>query len=63
MSRRSVELVEVRVLFGAYAGLAGELARVRARVQTIEDQLPADARDRGVYSYATKRGVRCPFDA
>src|SRR5215210_3775219 len=39
-------------------GLAGELARLRARVETIENQLPADARNSGVYSYATKQGVR-----
>jgi integrase len=40
------------------AGLAGELARLRARVQTIEDRLPSDARATGVYSYAIKQGVR-----
>src|SRR5215210_8997831 len=40
------------------AGLAGELARLRARVETIENQLPADARNTGMYSYATKQGVR-----
>jgi hypothetical protein len=40
------------------AGLAGELARLRARVETIENQLPADARDTGVYAYATRQGVR-----
>jgi len=39
-------------------GLAGELAQLRARVQTIEKQLPADAQATGVYSYATKQGVR-----
>src|SRR5215210_2896180 len=40
------------------AGLASELARLRTRVQTIENQLPADAQATGVYSYATKQGVR-----
>ena len=39
-------------------GLAGELARLRARVETIEGQLPADARDTGIYPYATQQGVR-----
>jgi integrase len=29
-----------------------------ARVETIEHQLPADARDTGIYSYVTKEGVR-----
>ena len=38
--------------------LASELARLRARVETIEHQLPDDARDTGVYAYATKQGVR-----
>ena len=42
----------------AAARLAGELARLRARVETIEDQLPDDARATGVYSYATTQGVR-----
>jgi integrase len=40
------------------AGLAAELARLRARVETIENELPADAQATGVYSYATKQGVR-----
>jgi hypothetical protein len=40
------------------AGLAGELARLRARVETIENQLPADAQAAGVYCYATRQGVR-----
>jgi hypothetical protein len=30
------------------AGLAGELAQLRARIQTMEDQLPADAQATGV---------------
>ena len=43
----------------AYAAeLAGELAQLRARVQTLEEQLPADAQATGVYSYATRQGVR-----
>ena len=40
------------------ARLAGELARLRVRVETIEDQLPVDARDTGIYAYVTKQGVR-----
>ena len=37
------------------ARLAGELERLRARGETIEDQLPADARDTGVDSYHQAR--------
>ena len=40
------------------AALATELARLRARVQTIEELLPTDGHATGVYSYATKAGVR-----
>ena len=40
------------------AGLAGELAELRARVETLEQQLPEDARGSGVSAYATRRGVR-----
>jgi hypothetical protein len=38
--------------------LAGELARLRARVDTIEQQLPDDARSSGVSAYPTRQGVR-----
>jgi hypothetical protein len=40
------------------AKLAGELARLRARVQTIEQLLPNDARSSGVSAYPTRQGVR-----
>ena len=39
------------------AKLAGELARLRARVETIEQQLPNDARSSGVSAYPTRQGV------
>jgi hypothetical protein len=40
------------------AKLAGELARLRAREETIEQQLPSDARSSGVSAYPTRQGVR-----
>ena len=40
------------------AKLAGELACLRARVETIEQQLPGDARSSGVSAYPTRQGVR-----
>ena len=40
------------------AALAGELAQLRARVETLEQQLPDDARGSGVSAYATRQGVR-----
>jgi hypothetical protein len=40
------------------AALAGELAQLRARVETLEQQLPEDARSSGVPAYATRQGVR-----
>jgi integrase len=40
------------------AELAGELARLRARVELIEQELPDDARTSGVSAYATRQGVR-----
>jgi len=40
------------------AALAGELAQLRARVETLEQQLPDDARSSGVSAYATRQGVR-----
>jgi hypothetical protein len=36
--------------------VAGELARLRARVETLEQHLPDDARSSGVSAYATRQG-------
>src|SRR5215211_7568207 len=40
------------------AAMAGELAALRARVETLEQQLPGEARATGVFAYATRQGVR-----
>jgi integrase len=40
------------------AALTDELAQLRARVETLEQQLPDDARSSGVSAYATRQGVR-----
>jgi hypothetical protein len=40
------------------AALADELAQLRTRVETLEQQLPDDARSSGVSAYATRQGVR-----
>lgn len=42
----------------ATARVAEDLAQLRARVEQVERQLPVDARTSGVYSYATRAGVR-----
>ena len=38
--------------------MRGELAPLRARVETLEQELPADARTTGVSAYTTAQGVR-----